>query len=340
MNFIGIDIGGTAIKAVRLGQGRSVEHTEEVPYSGTPDEMIEQVANLAGSLRSPETVAVGIGVAGLVRWPDGVFVWGPHVRGENLPIRDRLEELLGLPIVVDNDANCAALAELTTGAAMGTMNAVVMTLGTGIGAGIIADGSVYRGGSFAGEAGHMTMIPDGDPCECGRRGCWETLVSGRRFGAEARQILADEPDGVLAKIVGEDEPSGSHLGLAAAAGDPSAREAVVEAGRWLGRGVANLVAILDPELVVVGGAAVAVGEVLLSAAREEAVRFVEGAAHRRPVRIEVAQCGHRAGAIGAALLASSGGNREAKVGSLGSPASGLPSERATMEWGGFGVPAS
>ena len=306
MNSLGIDIGGTAIKAVRLGSGASVEQSEEVPYSGTPDEMIDQVADLAGSLRGSETAAVGIGMAGLVRWSEGVFVWGPHVRGENLPIRDRLENRLGLPVVVDNDANCAALAELTTGAALGTRNAVVMTLGTGIGAGIISDGVVYRGESFAGEAGHMTMIPEGDPCECGRRGCWETLVSGRRFGAEARRIVKGEPDGILAGIVKGDEPSGSHLGLAAAAGDPSSREAVIEAGRWLGRGVANLVAILDPELVVVGGAAVAVGDVLLSAAREEAVRFVEGAAHRRPVRIEVAQCGHRAGAIGAALLAGSG----------------------------------
>ena len=221
-----------------------------------------------------------------------------------MPIRDRLEQDLCLRVVVDNDANCEALAEQTTGAALGTRNAVVMTLGTGIGAGIIADGAVYRGESFAGEAGHMTMVPDGDPCECGRRGCWETLVSGRRFGAEARRIVKAEPEGILAGIVKDGEPNGTHLGAAAAAGDDASHEAVIEAGRWLGRGVANLVAILDPEVIVVGGAAVAVGEVLLSAAREEAVRFVEGAAHRRPVRIEVAQCGHMAGAIGAALLAA------------------------------------
>ena len=304
MNSIGIDIGGTAIKAVRVGLSGAVDHDEEVPYSGTPEEMLRQVTDLAASLRGPETRAVGIGIAGLVRWPEGVFVWGPHVRGEKLAIRDRLEDLLGLPVVVDNDANCAALAELTTGAAVGTRNAVVMTLGTGIGAGIIADGVVYRGGSFAGEAGHMTMIPDGDPCECGRRGCWETLVSGRRFGEEARRIVKADSNGILARIAGGAEPSGSDLGRAAAAGDIAAQEAVFEAGRWLGRGVANLVAILDPELIVVGGAAVAVGDLLLDAAREEAQRFVEGASHRQPVRIEAAQCGPRAGAIGAGLLAA------------------------------------
>ena len=306
VDSIGIDIGGTSIKAVRLGIDSVVEQDYEVPHTGTRGEMIGQVADLVTSLRQPETGAVGVGMAGLVRWPEGVFVWGPHVRGENLAMRQRLVELLGLAVVVDNDANCAALAELRMGAAKGCRDAVVMTLGTGIGAGIIAGGAVYRGGSFAGEAGHMTMIPDGDPCECGRRGCWETLVSGRRFGEEARRLIRADPRGILATIVGESEPNGSFLGLAAAAGDVGARDAVVEAGRWLGRGVANLVSILDPELIVVGGAAVAVGELLIDTAREEAVRFVEGSSHRQPIRIEAAQCGPQAGAIGAALLALDG----------------------------------
>jgi len=302
--YIGIDIGGTSIKAVRLGVDGSIELGREIPSSRTPDEMIAQVADLATSLRGPETRAVGIGMAGLVRWPDGVFVWGPHVRGENLAVLARLEDLLGLPIVVDNDANCAALAELTNGAAVGTEHAVVLTIGTGIGAGIIAGGAVYRGGSFAGEAGHMTMVPDGQLCQCGRRGCWETLISGRRFGQEAQRIVRAHPDGILARIADGAEPNGRHLGAAAAEGNIASRESITEAGRWLGRGVANLVALLDPELIVVGGAAVQVGELLLSTAREEASRVVEGAKHRPPVRIEVALSGPRAGAIGAALLAA------------------------------------
>jgi glucokinase len=306
VDSIGIDIGGTSIKAVRLGIDREVKQSHEVPYFGAPGEMIGQVADLVTSLRQRETSAVGVGMAGLVRWPEGVFVWGPHVRGENLAMRQRLVELLGLAVVVDNDANCAALAELRMGAAEGCRDAVVMTLGTGIGAGIIAGGAIYRGGSFAGEAGHMTMIPNGDPCECGRRGCWETLVSGRRFGEEARRLMRTDPRGILATIVGEAEPNGSFLGIAAAAGEVGARDAVVEAGRWLGRGVANLVSILDPELIVVGGAAVAVGELLIDTAREEAVRCVEGSSHRQPIRIEAAQCGPQAGAIGAALLAVDG----------------------------------
>ena len=303
MDSIGIDIGGTSIKAVRLGVDGVVGQDEEVPNTGIPGELIGQVADLIASLRGPDTGSVGVGMAGLVRWPEGVFLWGPHVRGENLAMRQRLSDLLGLPVVGDNDGNCAALAELTMGAAQGSKNAVVLTLGTGIGAGIIAGGAVYRGVSFAGEAGHMTMVPDGDPCECGRRGCWETLVSGHRFGEEARRLMRIDPRGTLATIVGGAEPNGTHLGVAVAAGDVGARDAVLEAGRWLGRGVANLVAILDPELIVVGGAAAAVGDILLDAAREEAIRFTEGSAHREPIRLEPARCGPRAGAIGAALLA-------------------------------------
>lgn len=304
MDSIGIDIGGTSIKAVRLGIDRETKQSHEVPYSGPPGEMIGQVADLVTSLRQPDTGSVGVGMAGLVRWPEGVFVWGPHVRGEDLAMRHRLLELLGLPVVVDNDANCAALAELRIGAARGAREAIVLTLGTGIGAGIIAGSAVYRGASFAGEAGHMTMMPDGDPCECGRRGCWETLVSGRRFGEEARRLMRIDPRGMLATIVGGAEPNGTHLGVAVAAGDLAARNSVIAAGRWLGRGMANLVSILDPEMIVVGGAAVAVGELLIDTAREEAVRSVEGSSHRRPIRVEVARCGPLAGAIGAALLAA------------------------------------
>jgi len=300
---IGIDIGGTSIKAVRLGADGAVHQDAELPYSGTVPELIGQVADLVAALRGPETTSVGVGIAGLVRWPEGVFVWGPHVRGENLAMRQQLVGLLGLPVVVDNDANCAALAELRLGAAKGSADVVVITLGTGIGAGIIAGGVVYRGGSFAGEAGHMTMVPDGGPCECGRSGCWETLVSGRRFGEDTRSLIRADPCGILATIVGGAEPNGRFLGIAASAGDVGARNAVIQAGRWLGRGIANLVAILDPEVVVVGGAAVAVGELLIDTARDEAVRSVEGSSHRRPVRIEVARCGLLAGAIGAGLLA-------------------------------------
>jgi len=302
VTLLGIDIGGTSIKAVRLGVDKSVDFAVEVTKETVIEAVIHQVGDLVESLGDSETVGVGIGVAGLVTWPDGRFAWGPHVQGENVEIRARIGSLVGLPVVVDNDANCAALAESTMGAAVGVANAIILTLGTGIGAGIVVEGSVYRGQSFAGEAGHMTMVPEGELCACGRRGCWETLVSGRRFAQDARRIVQLLPDGLLAGTAAGSEPDGSHLGMAADAGDQASRQAIIEAGRWLGRGIANLVALLDPELIVVGGAAVAVGELLLSTAREESNRTVEGAGHRRAVRVEVASLGPWAGAIGAAFL--------------------------------------
>jgi glucokinase len=303
MAYIGLDIGGTFIKGARVQRDGTIEEVEQIARPGLPDEMMAAAAGLARALSTPQTTTVGVGMAGLVRWPEGIFVWGPHVPGEDLAVREALGGLLGLPVLVDNDANCAALAELTVGAAAGARHAVVLSFGTGIGAGIITDGSVYRGKSFAGEAGHMTMVPDGDQCDCGRRGCWETLVSGRRFEKEARRLLLAEPQGILAGLVGDTPPTGVHLTAAAQAGDMSARESLAEAGRWLGRGIANLVVLLDPELIVVGGAAAQAGDWMLEPARAEIFRVLEGVEHREPVRIEAASAGPWAGALGAGLLA-------------------------------------
>jgi glucokinase len=255
---------------------------------------VQAAIDLATELMTSATKAVGVGVAGLVRWPVGELTWAPHLTGTEVPVRALLEEAIGLPVLVDNDANCAALAEARIGAAIGARDAIVLTFGTGIGAGLIVEGQIYRGASFAGEAGHMTMVPDGDPCACGRRGCWETLVSGSRLDQEAVRLALNP--GV----------SGGGAGLVAAAeaGESRAQAALGEAGVWLGRGIANLVALLDPELVVVGGAAAGAGEWLLAPARQELAATLEGSPHRRPPRVVTAAAGPLAGAIGAALLSS------------------------------------
>jgi glucokinase len=284
-----------------------VAASEQVAQPGDVAALLDTLAALTRALSQADTAAVGVGMAGLVRWPEGIFVWGPHLPGRQIRVREALGEMLGMPVIVDNDANCAALAELRIGAATGVQDAVVLTFGTGIGAGIIAGGAVYRGRSFAGEAGHMTMLPGGDQCACGRRGCWETLVSGHRFDEAARRLAAIDPDGAVSRLAAGAAASGTHLTAAAAAGDKSSREALAAAGRWLGRGVANLVVLLDPELIVVGGAAVAAGEWLLGPARAELRQVLEGVEHRPPIRIEAAAAGPWAGAIGAGLLAGSVG---------------------------------
>jgi glucokinase len=302
MNTVGIDVGGTFIKGVRWSTSLQAERQVLKPADASG--WLAAARELILELKTFETSAVGVGLAGLVRWPEGEFTWGPHVAGEALGIKSILEEALELPVVVDNDANCAALAELSIGSAQGARHMVMLTFGTGIGAGIIADGKVYRGASFAGEAGHITMVPGGELCACGRRGCWETLVSGRRLDREAGTLVESEPDGVLAKLIEGHAPKGAHLALAADAGDGSARDILAEAGRWLARGVANLVALLDPEVVVVGGAAAQAGRWLLDPARQELELVLEGAEYRKPPPLVTASAGPLAGAIGAALLAT------------------------------------
>jgi glucokinase len=193
--------------------------------------------------------------------------------------------------VVDNDANLAALAEHRLGAARGVSHALMVTLGTGIGGGLIIDGRIYRGAGFAGEIGHMTMFPGGELCDCGQRGCWETLVSGGRLDRLAREVLA------------RSTATGVDLTEAAAVGNPKARGVLAEAGRWLGRGIANLVAVLDPEVVVIGGAAAGAGGWLFDPARKVLAEETEGAAFRTPLRLVPAELGSKAAAMGAAMTA-------------------------------------
>lgn len=300
---LGLDVGGTFLKAVIVDDAGEVvsTHDDRVPHDDVLGFVLSTIESLLGDA---DAAAIGLGVAGLVRWPEGEFVWGPHVSGTGIAFREALSEAFGLPVVVDNDANMAAFAEATAGAGRGHPNVLMLTFGTGIGAGIVVDGSIYRGASFAGEMGHMTMRPNGALCACGRRGCWETLVSGARLDRLAADLARQAPDGALATLDGDDDPpSARHLVQAAELGDSAAIAILGEAGTWLGRGVANLVAILDPDIVVVGGAVANAGEWLLVPARAAIASHLAGAAHRTPVDLVPARFGRSSGAVGAALLA-------------------------------------
>ena len=309
MHVIGIDLGGTKLAAARVDERGAIHGRRVEPAPDASDAVVAAMAEQVGRLRPPDPLrwdapvgAVGVGVAGLVRWPSEL-VWGPHTPGENLDLRARLGDLLGLPVVVDNDANAAMLAEARLGAARGARNAVLVTMGTGIGGGILVEGSVYRGAGFAGEIGHIQLVPDGDPCACGQVGCWETVCSGSRLDAAAREAAATEPTGLVALLAEGGSPSGRHLTAAALRGDQMAKVAVDEVGRWLGIGIANLIATLDPEVVVVGGGMAADLGMLLEPARRTVAEVLEGAAHRPITPILPAALGADAGMIGAALLA-------------------------------------
>ncbi|MGQ0849165.1 MAG: ROK family protein [Actinomycetota bacterium] len=302
--MIGVDIGGSAVKAIRW-DGAEISAAIEVAAPLAAEKWLEQIAGLVEALQTSTRGPVGVAVAGLVRWPEGVLAWAPHLDGTEVPVRSWLEARFARPVIVDNDANCAALAELIAGSARNVNDALMLTLGTGIGMGLIVNGDIYRGRSFAGEAGHMTMIPDGALCACGRRGCWETLVSGTALADGLARLIADMPGGPLAAPAGAGEGPSAVLSRAAADGHSPAADVLRRCGRWLGRGVANLIALLDPELVVVGGGAVeSASDLLLEAARNELEVALEGAEHRPIPAIVAATHGRWAGAIGAALAAS------------------------------------
>jgi glucokinase len=284
---IGLDAGGSAIKGVRL-EGERIAAELRRPHHGV--DLIGLIVAAAAELSTPDVEAVGVGLAGLVRHPGGEFVWGPHLPLFNVETRPILEEKLALPVAVDNDANLAALAESRMGVARDRSHVLVLSFGSGIGGGLILGGRVYRGTSFAGEVGHMRLTEAGDLCACGNRGCWETLVSGSVLDRAARRIL-------------DRNATGEDLVAAADRGDAEAIAALAEAGRWLGIGVANLVAVLDPELVVVGGAAAQAGEWLLEPARMAMRENLRSDGHRPLPRVVRAGLGPIAAAIGAAILA-------------------------------------
>lgn len=266
------------------------------------DGVIDAVEELARSLVTTwEAPAVGIGLAGLVRWPQGEFVWGPHVSGQAVPYRMQLEASLGVPVLVDNDANLAALGEATLGAATGRDPVLMLTFGTGIGCGIVVGGQIYHGLSFAGEVGHMILKPYGSPCACGRRGCWETLVSGWRLAEAGSAIVRRSPRGILAGLTDGEVPTVPDLTAAAEAGDQEAVGALTEAGEWLGRGITNLVALLDPDVVVIGGGLIGAGDWLLEPARDAVSATLSGAHVRSMIEIRPAAFGDLSGAVGAAM---------------------------------------
>lgn len=271
------------------------------------DTLVATAGDVLGAIGG--AVAVGAGVPGLVD-VTGVLQVAPNLPGvSELPVQALLAERLGLPVQVDNDATCAAWAERELGAARGADHAVLVTLGTGIGAGIVADGRLYRGRhGFAGEAGHMIVDPNGPRCPCGQRGCWERYASGSGLGRIAREAAHAGRAARIVELAGGDAEGvrGEHVTVAAAEGDGDALTVMETYGWWLALGLANLANLLDPEVFVLGGGLVEAGEVLLEPTRRAFDELVEGVRYRE-VRIVAAELGERAGAIGAALLARAAG---------------------------------
>ena len=317
----GIDIGGTKVLGVALDSDNEAVDEARVPTPTGTREIVgshvaEAVAQVAAELDAnlgPDTASapIGIGAPGMVD-RHGRLCFAP-----NLPqahgvdwtalIGDRLP---GRRVVIENDANLAVLAEHRIGAARGFHHVVMVTLGTGIGGGIVVDDRVQVGAAgFAGEIGHMVVDPNGPPCPCGRSGCWERFASGAGLGVRAREAALAGRLGEVVRVAGGDPESvrGEDVSAAAAAGDPAARRVIEEVGWWIGFGLANLSCVVDPECYVLGGGVVEAGSLLIDSARAAFEELVEGR-DRRPIAVVVpAAFGERAGAIGGALAARQGG---------------------------------
>lgn len=312
----GFDLGGTKLAGIVTGvDGSTPIHEVRVPSPIGSDGVVDSVESLCRTLLSGaqealghrvELVAVGLGAPGLVD-RSGKLRFGPNLPGVlDAPLASLLNDRLGVPVAVDNDATCAAWAEQQRGAAVHAAHSITITLGTGIGAGITSEGRILRGAhGFAGEPGHMVVDPHGPPCPCGRRGCWERFASGSGLGRIAREAAEAGRASRIVEMVGGDPCSvrGETVTSAAAAGDPEALAIIDEFAWWVGLGVANLLNVLDSELVVIGGGLADSGDLILGPVRAAYRGFVLGSGHREEAPIVLAELGSKAGAWGAALLA-------------------------------------
>lgn len=309
---IGVDIGGTKVAAGVVTPGGRVLarlRTETPERSKSPTVVEDTIVSVVSDLRQEYRVrAVGVGAAGFVDERRSRVLFAPHLSWREEPLRDALSVRLGLPVVVENDANASAWAEVRAGAAQGVDDVVVVNLGTGIGGAIVLEGQLRRGRyGLAGEFGHMTVVPGGHRCECGNRGCWEQYASGNALTREARELVAAESPvaEALRQAVGGDPKliTGPLVSELAHKGDRACRELLEEAGGWLGVGLANLAAAFDPELFVIGGGVSEVGELLLGPARSAFEKGLTGRGYRPEARVVAAALGNQAGLIGAADLA-------------------------------------
>lgn len=308
---VGVDVGGTKVLAgIVADTGRVVRTARR----STPGRRVETLAVEDALVAAVEEVAagapllaVGLAAAGFVDAAGERVMFAPHLPWHGEPVRELLADRLGAPVALDNDANCAALAEWTYGAARGAASALVVTLGTGIGGALVLDGRVLRGANgMAGEFGHMKVVPEGQPCPCGGAGCWEQYSSGNALVRYARERVGREPS-LLEEACGGDPAllTGPMVTAAAEEGDLVARQAFHSVGDWLGIGLANLVAAFDPAVLVVGGGVSAAGDRLLEPARAALQRSLVGSADRVVPRVLAARLGPEAGLVGAAVLARS-----------------------------------
>lgn len=311
---IGIDLGGTKVAAAVVddsgrihGKGHRATEAQRGPAAviGNMAKAVEEALAATPPHLREQVQGIGVGAPGIIDAAAGTVLLAPNLRWENLPLRALLEERFGQPVAMDNDANCAALGEQWAGAARGRRHVVMVTLGTGVGGGLILDGRIYRGaGGFAGELGHIPVDEDGPPCGCGRRGCLEVYASASAIAARGREAVAAGHGRAIraqARRTSRGQIDARAVLAAAQKGDPTAAAIVREAAGRLGWTLAGVVNALNPEVIVVGGGISRAGNLLLDPVRAEVARRALGGPAGQ-VEIVAARLGNEAGLVGAASL--------------------------------------
>lgn len=305
MNAIGIDIGGTKIAAgVVTPEG---EILNEVRYAtaASPERLLSSITRAITEVRDGfEVGGACLAVPGFVLTAENKVIFAPNLHAiEGLPLKDEIEERTGLPITVENDANTAAWGEFRFGVGSEADHLVFITLGTGVGGGVVMHGVLLRGAQGAGgELGHVTIQATGPRCSCGNHGCLEALASGTAIQRRAREVANEKPNSALGRLATERKVLGEDVTELAHKGDEAAISVLEETGVWLGIGLASFVNVFNPEVIAVGGGAAKAGELILRPAREE-VRLRARSPSRDLVEIKEATLGPESGVLGAAALA-------------------------------------
>lgn len=315
---IGVDLGGTTITAGLVDEDLKI--LEKVTCDTNlprPSEEVEQsIAELCREVAAQGGVSfdqikwVGIGTPGSVNGPEGIVEFNANFGYNNWPLAANMQALLGCRVYIENDANAAAYGEYIAGAAKGAKYAVAITLGTGIGCGVIIEGKIFSGYNHAGaELGHMVIVNDGRPCMCGRKGCWEKYASARALTEDTREAMRQHPDNMMWGLVGGDlskvNAKTAYDGMRA--GDPLATEVVKHFTDAVGCGLTNVVNIFQPEIVCIGGGISKEGETLLAPVREYIDREEYARDSNKRVTLKTAQLRNDAGVVGAASLGDQAG---------------------------------
>jgi len=309
MKTVGIDIGGTKIAGALVNEAGEILRDLKVPTpANDPVSLQAAVVKMVEELRAGEQVsAVGVAAAGFIDAKQSVVYYSPNLSWRNEPLKEKLEAELGLPVVIENDANAAGWAEYRFGAGAGYHHMMMLTIGTGVGGAIVANGELFRGGFGIGaELGHMNFVPKGKLCGCGQYGCLEQYGSGTALLNSAKELVAsgsEEAKRLMELSANVPELTGNEVYQAIQEGDPGALRLLSDLGSNLGLAVASLVAVLDPEIVVIGGGVSAAGELLLEPIRAAYLEHLPARGFRPELKIVGAQLHNDAGVVGAADLA-------------------------------------